>query len=141
MPNNDPRRAKRNNFYLPRDHCSRINGGENSPTTVASRFILVKVDGNTNGHVDAESIRTLAVALTEVAGKKESKDVVVDLSGVRSLTSHFLNVLATFRNRFRAHNRRLFVVGVANNCVNILRVAGLEHIIAYFDSSYHGVSR
>ena len=57
----------------------------------------VEVRGNAHGHLDEQHLKALARRLRNVVERKQLGDVMLDLSGVRSVTTGFTKLFESFQ--------------------------------------------
>ena len=95
---------------------------------------LVEIQANEHGHLDEEHLEALVVRLLNLADNKHRGDVLLDLSAIRSVTSHFMQVFESFRSVLSDQQRRVVLYGTHTQFRN-LHVSDLGRLVEWEDQS------
>jgi len=84
--------------------------------------------------VAADTIQPLAQALRVACSRSRATAVVLDLSGVRFLTSGALGMLIHLRSQLAGQDRRMALAGASGDVARVLAQTRLAEIVPVYES-------
>ncbi len=79
------------------------------PTRSRPLGIRMEVRGNAHGHLDEQHLDALARRLRNVVERKQSGDVILDISRIRSVTTGFTKLFESFQACLCQQDRQVFL--------------------------------
>lgn len=90
---------------------------------------VIRIQVNDLGYLDTPHMRPVIDRLLDIGMDTDYGDIVLDLSDMKYITAHFLNVLVCFWRWLRHQKRHLMLCGVHPHCAYILRLGGIDRLI------------
>lgn len=107
---------RRTDPRIARSQDRRQKRTKNTPQYSASVGVLVDVERNELGQLDAELLVPLVCQLSRLVAMPWKGDVLLDFSGVSSVTQQFMQVHEWFRRKLMKQQRAV-VLYIDGNCV------------------------
>ena len=133
----DTRRSDNGRSYHPykTTHDSRRGIRADADTAYRSYPIgtLVQVPADDCGHVAGELLELLASLLSPLRDRARRGDVLLDLTGVRSVTSRFTRLLENFRQDLASQDRDVYLYNTCHPYVAMMQVSKLSQLVRCVD--------